>query len=53
MSSQTVVGYCAWLMGIVDLPEPQNPSDLLAAYSEARIAMNPQDRTIDVHALYE
>lgn len=50
---QAVVGYCAWLMGIVDLPEPQNPSDLLAAYSEARIAMNPQDRAIDVHALYE
>ena len=53
VSPQAVVGYCAWLMGIVDAPEPQNPGDLLAAYSEARIAANPQDRTIDVHALYE
>lgn len=53
VSPQAVVGYCAWLMGIVDSPEPQNPSDLLAVYSEARIAMNPQDRAIDVQALYE
>ena len=44
---QSVVGYCAWLMGIVESPEPAEPGELLAAYSEATISKDLSDRHVD------
>lgn len=46
VTPQQVIGYCAWLLRLVDEPVPCTPSDLLPNFSWSPLAANPQDRAI-------
>ncbi|RSX50989.1 glutamyl-Q tRNA(Asp) ligase [Bifidobacterium goeldii] len=43
---EQVIGYCAWLLGLIDQPEPCMPVDLLDRFSWERVAANTADRRI-------
>lgn len=51
VSPEAITGYCAWLLGIVDAPDPASPAELIAAYDESRIRGNLADRMIDLGTL--
>ena len=44
---ERIIGYCAWLLGLIDDPEPCAPQDLLADFAWRRIATNHEDRLSD------
>lgn len=46
IAPERVIGYCAWLLGLIDEPEPCMPRDLLADFSWERVAVNVKDRCV-------
>lgn len=43
---EQIIGYCAWLLGLIDQPEPCMPADLVDRFSWERVAANTADRRI-------
>lgn len=49
--SRAVIGYCAWLLGVVDEPQPISAAGLTSLFSWDAVAANLADRTVDVETL--
>lgn len=47
-----VVGYCAWLLGVVDGPRPVAPCELVTAFSWDAVAADVSDRRVDVATVF-
>lgn len=48
---RAVVGYCAWLLRLVDEPRPMTPQELLPLFSWDAVAADTADRVVDVDML--
>ena len=48
---RAVVGYCAWLLRLVDEPRPMTPQELLPLFSWEAVAADPADRVVDADTL--
>lgn len=46
-----VVGYCAWLLGVIDKPRPVEPRELTAVFSWDAVAADTSDRRVDADAV--
>ena len=46
VSAQRVIGYCAWLLGLLAQPEPCAARDLIDHFSWERLAANRSDRRV-------
>ena len=48
---RAVIGYCAWLLRLVDEPRPMTPQELLPLFSWDAVAADPADRVVDADTL--
>lgn len=48
---RSVVGYCAWLLDVIDEPYPISAAELTSLFSWDAVAANLADRTVDVETL--
>ena len=48
---RAVIGYCAWLLRLVDEPRPMAPQELLPLFSWDAVAADPADRVVDADTL--
>lgn len=46
VTAEQVIGYCAWLLRLVDCPEPCAATDLLPVFSWNPLRKNPADRAL-------
>lgn len=46
VTAHRVIGYCAWLLGLQQEPEPCAAADLLHGFSWDALAADSQDRSI-------
>lgn len=47
-----VVGYCAWLLRVIDEPRPVTPAELVPGFSWGGLAGDHADRVVDVEGLF-
>lgn len=47
-----VVGYCAWLLRVIDEPRPVTPAELVPGFSWGGLAGDHADRMVDVEGLF-
>lgn len=47
-----VVGYCAWLLGVIDEPQPMEPHDLLPMFSWRAVTADTSDRRVNVDEVF-
>lgn len=47
-----VVGYCAWLLRVIDEPRPVTPAELVPVFSWDGLAGDHADRVVDVEGLF-
>ncbi|WP_338023983.1 glutamate--tRNA ligase family protein [Bifidobacterium phasiani] len=47
-----VVGYCAWLLRVIDEPRPVTPAELVPGFSWDGLAGDHADRVVDVEGLF-
>lgn len=52
VDAREVVGCCAWLLGLLDAPQPVEPRELISAFSWDAIAANTSDRMVDADAMW-
>ena len=52
VDAREVVGCCAWLLGLLDAPQPIEPRELISAFSWDAIAANTSDRMVDADAMW-
>lgn len=48
---RAVIGYCAWLLRLVDEPRLMTPQELLPLFSWDAVAADPADRVVDADTL--
>lgn len=49
---ENVIGYCAWLLGLLDGPRPMKPADLVGMYDDALVRRDVHDRVADMSVLF-
>ena len=52
VDAREVVGYCAWLLGLLDEPQPVEPHELISAFSWDAVAANTSDRRVDIDTMW-
>lgn len=48
VNPESIIGYCAWLLRLVDTPEPCRPEDLLARFSLTPLIGDSEDKVSDL-----
>lgn len=51
IDSRAIIGYCAWLLGLIDVPQPASPAELLTLFSWNKVGFDTSDRIVDVDTM--